>query len=161
MKIKGWLMVSMLLISGVAFGQDEPPRFQEAMARMKAERVSFLTDKLQLTSNEAEKFWPIYNEYLTKREDLMWGKREKMPKDFDPSQLSEEEVNKVLNDVLDQEIKLAQLKKDYFIKIKSVIPAQKVLTLHHAEQEFMNHMLNKIRDNHKPGNPRDNGKRWD
>jgi len=153
MKIQGWMMVCMLLVSGAAMGQKEPPRFQEAMAKMKAERVSFLTDKLELTVQEAEKFWPIYNEYLAKREEMMWGKREKMKKDFAPDQLTDEEMNEMLNDILDQEVKAAQLKKDYFNKIKAVLPIKKVLTLHRVEQEFMNHMLNKIRDNGNPGNP--------
>ena len=158
MRIKGWMMISMLLVSGAAWGQDEPSRFQEAMAKMKTERVSFLTDKLQLTVEEAEKFWPVYNEYLTKREEMMWGKRKKMHRDFDPSQLSDEEMNNMLNDILDQEVKLAQLKKDYFDRLKSVLPVRKVLTLHRVEQEFMNHMLNQIRDNRGPGNPRGGGR---
>ncbi len=151
-------MFCILLISGAATGQNEPPRFQEAMARMKAERVSFLTDKLQLTVEEAEKFWPVYNEYLTKREEMMWGKREKMHRDFDPSQLSDEEMNKMLTDVLDQEVQLAQLKKDYFVRLKAVLPIRKVLKLHRVEQEFMNHMLNQIRENRSPGNSRGGGR---
>ncbi|TSA36514.1 MAG: hypothetical protein D4R64_07815 [Porphyromonadaceae bacterium] len=158
MKIQGWIMMCMLLISGAALGQNEPTRFQAAMAKMKAERVSFLTDKLQLTVEEAEKFWPVYNEYLTKREEMMWGKRQKMHRDFAPSQLSDEEMNKMLNDILDQEVQLAQLKKDYFVRLKAILPIRKVLTLHRVEQEFMNHMLNQIRENRSPGNSRSGGR---
>jgi hypothetical protein len=124
------------------------------MAKMKAERVSFLTEKLQLTVDEAEKFWPLYNEYLSKREEMMWGKREKMHRNFDPSQLTDEEMGKMLNEILDQEVKLAQLKKDYFDKLKTILPIRKVLTLHRVEQEFMNHMLNKLREGRGPGESR-------
>lgn len=158
MKIQGWIMMCMVLISGAALGQNEPTRFQEAMAKMKADRVSFLTDKLHLTVEEAEKFWPVYNEYQTKREEMMWGKREKMHRDFDQSKLTDEEMNKMLNDILDQEVKLAQLKKDYFIRLKDVLPTRKVLTLHRVEQEFMNHMINQIRDNRSSGNSRGGGR---
>jgi len=158
MKIKGLILGCFILISGSVFGQGESPRFQEAMAKMKADRVSFLTEKLQLTVEEAEKFWPLYNEYLSKREDMMWGKREKMHRNFDPSSLSEDEMSKMLNEVLDQEVKLAQLKKDYFDKLKGVIPVKKVLTLHRVEQEFMNHMLNQIRENRNPGGQRGTGR---
>lgn len=159
MKIQKILLACMFLIMGtVVIGQDERPNFQEAMAKMKAERVSFLTDKLQLTVEEAEKFWPLYNEYLSKREEMMWGKREKMHRNFDPSQLTEEEMGKMLNELLDQDVKLAQLKKDYFEKIKTILPVRKVLTLHRVEQEFMNHMLNKIRENRPPGGSRGTGK---
>lgn len=144
----------MLLITGTVYGQNDQPRFQDAMAKMKAERVSFLTEKLQLTVDEAEKFWPLYNEYLSKREEMMWGKREKMHRNFDPSQLTDEEMGKMLNEILDQEVKLAQLKKDYFDKLKTILPIRKVLTLHRVEQEFMNHMLNKLREGRGPGESR-------
>lgn len=157
MKIQGWLIFSLLLISGAAVGQQEQGRFQEAMEKMKKERVSFLTDKLQLTVDEAEKFWPVYNEYLSKREELMWGKHEKMPKNFDPSKLTDDEMNKMLNDILDQEVKLAQLKKDYFIRLKDVLPVRKVLRLQRVEQDFMNHMLNQIRDSRGSGGSRGGG----
>jgi hypothetical protein len=158
MKTRGWIMIYMLLITVFSFGQNDPSRFQEAMTKMKAERVSFLTEKLELSVEEAEKFWPVYNEYLDKREELMWGKREKMHKDFDPSQLSEDQMSNMLNDILDQEIKLAQLKKDYFIRLKAVLPIKKVLRLNRIEQEFMNHMLNQIRDGRSPGNTRGAGR---
>ncbi len=158
MNIQGWILGCMLLFTGSLTAQDDPSRFQNAMEKMKAERVSFLTDKLQLTVEEAEKFWPLYNEYLSKREEMMWGKREKMHRKFDPDQLTDEEMNKMLNDMLDQEVQLAQLKKDYFEKLKIVIPVRKVLKLHRVEQEFMNHMLNQIRENPNSGTRRGSGK---
>lgn len=158
MKIHLLAMLCLLLVSPFAGGQNEPARFQEAMAKMKAQRVSFLTDKLQLTVDEAEKFWPVYNEYLGKREEMMWGKRKKMHADFDPDQLTDDEMSNMLNDILDQEVKLAQLKKDYFVRLKTVLPTRKVLRLHRIEQDFMNHMLNQIRGNRNPGNPRGGGR---
>lgn len=159
MKLNGLILAGVLMISVAAAGQNqnESARFQDAMAKMKAERVSFLTDKLQLTVGEAEKFWPVYNEYLSKREEMMWGKRERMHRKFDASQLTEDELNNMLSEILDQEVKLSQLKKDYFIRLKEVLPTQKVLTLHRVEQEFMNHMLNQIRENRNPGKPRGDG----
>ena len=126
--------------------QDPSPRFQKAMEQMQAERVSFLTAKLELTSEEAQKFWPVYNEYLKKREEMMWGRREKFGRNMTPpDQISEEDQKKILNEMLDQEIRLAQLKKEYYTKIQDVLPVKKVMRLQRAEQEFMNHMLNQIR----------------
>jgi len=151
MRTQGSILAFLLILSVAAMGQRESGRYQEAMDKMKAERVSFLTDKLQLSVEEAEKFWPVYNEYLSKREEMMWGKREKMPRNFDPGQLTDEEMSTMLNDILDQEIQLAQLKKDYFIRLKEVLPVRKVLRLQRVEQDFMNHMLNQIRESRSPG----------
>jgi len=130
--------------------QERSPRFQKAMEEMQAERVSFLTSKLELTVDEAQKFWPVYNEYLKKREEIMFGRRERFNKDFNPEQISEEDMKRMLNEMLDQEISLAELKKEYYTKIQEVLPIKKVMRLQRAEQDFMNHMLNQIRGG-KPG----------
>jgi len=137
-------------------GQEKRPSFEEAMGRMQAERVSFLTEKLDLSVEEAQKFWPVYNEYQKKREDLIRGRREKMQQPFKPEEATDQDLDLMLNDLLDQEFKLAQLKKEYFLKIREVLPVRKVLTLHRVEQEFLNFMLNRIREGRHPGdNPKD------
>jgi len=151
MKTSKWILFGLALMATTANGQDKDPSFKAAMERMQTDRVAFLTEKLELTVDEAQKFWPVYNEYLKQREDLIKGRREKMRKDFEPDQATDQDLDIILNDILDQEVKLAQLKKDYFTKIRQVLPVKKVLTLHRAEQEFMNHMLNRIRDGHPPG----------
>ena len=38
--------------------------------RIKALKVSFITEKLELSATEAEKFWPIYNTYDSQIHDL-------------------------------------------------------------------------------------------
>lgn len=143
-------LLSMFCGISVDAQQERSPRFQKAMEEMQAERVSFLTTKLELTIDEAQKFWPVYNEYLKKREEMMWGRRERFNKDFSPEQITDEDMKKMLNEMLDQEIKLAQLKKEYYTKIQEVLPVRKVMRLQRAEQDFMNHMLNQIRGG-KPG----------
>jgi hypothetical protein len=144
------LLVLMFFGVGLQAQQDRSQRFQKAMEEMQAERVSFLTTRLELTVDEAQKFWPVYNEYLKKREEMMWGRRERFNRDSNPEQASDEEMKRILNEMLDQEIKLAQLKKEYYTKIQELLPVRKVMRLQRAEQDFMNHMLNQIRGG-KPG----------
>ncbi len=159
MKSLKWIVLIFLLSTLTANGQEKRSGFQEAMERMQAERVSFLTDKLDLTVDEAQKFWPIYNEYQKQREELIRGRREKMQKDGSFNEATDQDLDMMLNDLLDQEIKLSQLKKDFFLKIREVLPVRKVLTLHRVEQEFLNHMLNRIREGHPPGeNPKGTGR---
>jgi hypothetical protein len=140
------LAISLAFIATAAFSQESRPRFKENMEKIQAERVSYLTNQLDLTVQEAEKFWPLYNEYLQMREDLFMTRRNQMPRGFDPGQLPEEDLEKMFNSILDQEIKLAELKKVYYLKIREILPVKKVLMLHRAEQDFMNHMLNQIRE---------------
>lgn len=154
MKTAKLFLVCLAMVAFSLHGQERSDRFQKAMEEMQAERVSFLTSKLELTVDEAQKFWPVYNEYLKQREELIWGRREKFGRDFKPDEATDEQMKKMLNDMLDQEIKQAQLKKDYYTKIQEVLPVKKVLRLQRAEQDFMNHMLNQIRGGDKPGDGR-------
>jgi Spy/CpxP family protein refolding chaperone len=150
MNTSKWILVAFAFMAASANAQDNDHGFKAAMEKMQADRVAFLTEKLELTVDEAQKFWPLYNEYLKQREDLIKGRREKMRKDFEPENVTDQDLDMMLSDILDQEVRLAQIKKDYFTKIRQVLPVKKVLTLHRAEQEFMNHMLNRIRE----GRPR-------
>jgi hypothetical protein len=152
------LVISLACIATAVFSQESRPRFKENLERIQVERVSYLTNKLDLTVQEAEKFWPLYNEYLQKREDLFMTRRNQMPRGFDPGQLPGQDLEKMFNSILDQEIKLAELKKEYYLKIREVIPVKKVLMLHRAEQDFMNHMLNQIRDGSQHPDGRDGRK---
>lgn len=153
-----FLSISLAVAATVGFSQEPRPRFQENMERIQAERVSYLTNRLDLTVQEAEKFWPLYNEYLGKREELFASRHKQMPRGFDPEQLSDQDLEKMFNSILDQDISLAELKKEYYLKIREILPIKKVLMLHRAEQDFMNHMLNQIRDGRKPGGDRGDGK---
>ncbi len=135
--VGGWLMLT---------GQEQHPRFEKMLDEYQNERVAFLTRQLDLTPAEAEKFWPIYNEYLKKRDEVLRERRprHKGPPDFD--QMTDQELDEMLKLQLDSEIKLQHLKKEYFTKIRKELSARKVAKLYMAEQQFMNHMINRFRE---------------
>jgi len=60
----------------------QPPK-----ERIKALKVAYITKELNLTSAEAEKFWPVYNEYF--------AELEKVIRENEPDELKREE--KILN----------------------------------------------------------------
>jgi hypothetical protein len=39
--------------------------------KFKAKKIAYITDAINLTPAEAEKFWPVYNEFEQKRFSLM------------------------------------------------------------------------------------------
>ncbi|MDI1303936.1 MAG: sensor of ECF-type sigma factor, partial [bacterium] len=61
MKLKKLFPILLLLISFSFYGQGE--KMREKKEQIKALKVAFLTTELKLTSNEAEKFWPVYNTF--------------------------------------------------------------------------------------------------
>lgn len=63
------LLIALLLIgSAPAFAQDdEPTRNNPEAKKIQAMEVAYMTKELNLTPEEAQKFWPVFNKY---REDV-------------------------------------------------------------------------------------------
>ena len=146
--MKRYSIFTALIISGffALSAQDRGKNFEQMLEKYQAERVSFLTKALDMTVGQAEKFWPIYNEYLKKRDDIIKERRRGFQRPKDSHTISEAETDEMIQGRLDEEVKLVLLKKEYFMKIRGVLPAEKVMRLLRAEQEFMDHMLTKMRE---------------
>ena len=124
---------------------------------IKAEKVSYLTNKLDLTVEEAQGFWPVYNEFQSKNDELISNKHEAMRSlRREANTLTDAELEKLTDLLVDIEIQEAQLKKEYHTSYKSVLPINKVSLLYRYEREFRKYLLEKYRSNgmHKGnGNP--------
>jgi len=138
----------LLLIISPAFGQEQSR--EDRWEKMKAEKVAFLTTQLALTSAEAEKFWPVYNEMEKQRWDAQKARRELENKVSEAEEsLSENEVVKLTRDFAGSMAKEGALMSGYNEKLLKVIPAKKVLKLYKAENEFRMNMIRKYRDGDK------------
>ena len=60
-----------------AFAQP-PKNHPEKREQIEALRISFITQRLDLTREEAQRFWPVYNEYHDALESLRKERREEM-----------------------------------------------------------------------------------
>jgi len=144
MKKAALIIPLILLFSARLSAQNTGPGFDRYLERFKSEKIAFITDKMDLTVDEAQKFWPIYNEYQDKRDELIKSKRFEYGRNN--QDMSSEDLEKMVDDRIEQELKLAEMKLDFHKEIKKVIPIEKVVRLYRAENEFMNHMLNRIRE---------------
>ena len=133
------IFLSLMAIS--AFAQDEElpqPQDQKVRDKIEAARIAYITDQLQLTPGEAEKFWPIYREFAERRREIRQQMRE--ARNANPGQTDQEAV--------DQQFKMKQqeldLEKDYSGRLLKVISAQKLRTLPQAERKFRQMILDQI-----------------
>lgn len=136
-----------VLTSGTLHAQTNRPGFEKYLEKYKAEKISFITEKLDLTVDEAQKFWPVYNEYQNKRDELIKSKRmENHRRGAGHQSMSNEELEAMVDNRVEQELKLAELKMEFHKNVKKLIPIEKVVLLYRSENEFMNYMLNRIRE---------------
>ena len=150
--MKKLILISILCIFSLtilmAQGRREPS--PEMWDKIKAEKISFFTSKLDLTSAEAQAFWPVYNEFEKKRFDIQRQIHnfERMSDD-DYIKLSESEIVKMTNNYIDSFEKEASLRKEYHNKFLKILPQKKVLLMYRTENEFRSHMMREYRKDHK------------
>jgi len=145
------LIVSFFLISIATFAQDGPlrERFKEKKEQIKALKVAFITTELNLTSDEAAKFWPLFNAFEDKQQEI---RRQKLKAYLDRTdddtidKLSEKEATTLLSQMENTEDELYQLKKKFVANLKGILPATKILKLKKAEEEFSKKLLQQYRD---------------
>ena len=107
-------------------------------------RVAFITKKLELTTSESEKFWPVYNEYNDKIKAIRRNLRQSFHKA--PDLLTDNEAEELYQ--LDLKSKQAELDvhKVYSDKIRSIIGVKKSVRLKIAEEEFKREIINSIKE---------------
>lgn len=142
-------MKHLLIILILSFLMPSSIQAQNKKDEIQAKRVEFITRKLDLTPEEAQKFWPVQNEYDKKRLEL---RKEK--KALRPSTSLDEMSDKEVSDLLDKKIALDQkgvdLDKTYLSKFKSVLPIKKVAKLQVAEEQFKKELIKQLKENRGP-----------
>ncbi len=150
MKTRFLLIAIFLVGMGVAsYAQKENCHRYEAF---KAKKVAVITENLDLSVEEAQKFWPVYNEKEEKQEKIINRKKEIMEKLKDGEEgMATAELEKLSDELIETYIKEADLKKEYHEKFKKVLPVEKVLELYHTEHTFKRDLLRELRGHRGPG----------
>jgi len=123
---------------------------QEMRKRFEAQKVAYITQELDLSPEESQKFWPLYNEMNKK---IYEAKRERMLKKklFDVESKSDKEILAKCDKMLQAEITMGLIKKEYYDKFKKILPAKKVFRLLSVERDFQRKLLNKLGCRHRQG----------
>ena len=140
-KYKIWLVIILTgFYSVAAFAQSNDKK-----EKIESFKVAFITQKLNLTTKEAQQFWPIYNEYLDKIETLKNArKKELRSSNINIDNFSDKELEAMLDNEFLSKEKEVELSKEYFNKFKTAIPVKKVILLYKAEDEFKRELLRQI-----------------
>lgn len=136
-------LIALILLSSLGWAQG---RHGE---RIRAFKTGYLTQELELSQEEAEKFWPLYNEYENKMFELRFENRrqarEQISSQGGPEALTDEEAKAYLNRLFENEEKILTLKKDLYGSLEKVLPPAKLLKLHKAENDFNRHLLSEYK----------------
>ena len=141
------LFLGLTLIASVSlFGQPDMKLDDDWMEKIRAEKVAYLTTELKLTPEEAQQFWPVYNEFEKKRFEIHMERRKMEQTTMENVEnQSEEQLRNVSSRFIAFFQKEADLMKEYNEKFFKVLPAQKVVKFYDVENDFRSHMLKEYR----------------
>ena len=150
MKLPVYILALLLGASPLLVTAQEPPAPELSADRMKeieAQRSAYITTALSLTPEEAQRFWPLYNEMATKRHGLRKEDRELhrglRKNEKDPS---EAEAEDILEKSLTIKARGLELERSYTERFKNAIGAVKTVKLNKAERDFHREVLKKYKE---------------
>jgi hypothetical protein len=137
-------LILTLFVSASVFAQ-RPDR-----EKIKVLKIAHITEQLDLTEIEAQKFWPVYNANEEAESKLRARSNEKR-KENKPEDLSESDAKTVLLDMVSTEREKVELRSIMLNNLLKILPAKKIVTLLQAERSFKHKMINEYKKRHAGG----------
>lgn len=140
--MKQLILIVFLLTSATNFAQVG----EKIQDRIKAQKIAFITDQLELTSEEAQQFWPIYNEFEDKVEKIKSEDLRPLKKEMRQGDVSDKRAGEILEKLLEAETEMHNARLELVEDLKKVISAKKIIMLKVAEDQFNQKLLDKLKD---------------
>ena len=142
---RSFLFFALGLISTAILAQPEDADMKEKKEKMDAMKAAYITTSLDLSSKEAQEFWPVYNEREEKVHALRMETRKKMSElrknGKKIEDLSDDELKAIMKSQLDNDEKIAQINKSYHDKFMAILGVKKTAKLYLAEKEFLREIM--------------------
>lgn len=134
---------SMLMCAAVAKAQNKKER--EPGERVQQLKIAFISERLNLTREEAEKFWPIFNDFDDQKMALRKELKDihKKMKDTSPT---EKELTDGINRMTELRKQEADLDKQLLTEVLPVLGVEKTQTLMGLEEDFRKKLMEKFRE---------------
>ena len=133
MKTLFTFMTLLFSIAGTAVAQQQQPDSKQE-EKIQALEIAFISRKLNLTTDDAQKFWPVYNEYKRDIRQVMINQK-----------------NNPNKDVVDNEQRIIDVRKKYRDRFVGVIGQPRMNKFFQAEREFRGVLLNQLKN--RPDRP--------
>ncbi|MFA4866644.1 MAG: hypothetical protein WC623_00505 [Pedobacter sp.] len=143
--MKHLIIVMLFLLPTITMAQRGGERNNE----IDSYRIAYLTQKLDLTAEEAKVFWPIYNDWQKEQKALRKERAQKMisfRKITEIEELSDTEIQALITNDFSFKQRDLNLDKKYYYKLKSSLPIKIVGKYYRAQEAFKRELLAKYRN---------------
>jgi hypothetical protein len=122
--MKKYLLLVLMILGTFSFACAQNGNGQRS-EKIQALKIAFISQRLHLNSTEAEKFWPVYNDYQSEIRQLRSNKSD---------------------DVLENEQKLLDIRKRYKPSFEKILGPQRLNDLYTAEKDFRNVLIRSLKE---------------
>lgn len=138
--MKSFALVLLCALCGSVSLRAQSP---EAMKKIESARIALISERLGLTPDQAEKFWPLYREYAEQRRDIRQQLQQERRAN-EPGTLSDAESRALMERALELKQRELNLEKTYSERLLQVISSQQMLQLRNAERDFHEMLLRRL-----------------
>jgi len=146
--MKKTLLIAFFLLSTISIFAQRQNRFE----RIKALKTAYITDKVNLSSQEAEKFWPVYNEFEKELHQLKVVKRREIQQKLIDKggidTLSDVDAKKIKNEIAQLRAAIFNKEQEKYSKLEKVLSSKKILKLYGAEESFKKELMRLLKEQH-------------
>ena len=135
------LAVFLLALAPAAQAQGGGRRGQR-LGQLENAKIAFITNRVALTQDQAQKFWPLYNEFSDRRRDLNRSGR-LLRRDVSEA-LSDPQIREKITQSFALRQQELNLEKEYFEKFQKVISLRQVAQLFAAERDFTREVIKRV-----------------
>ena len=135
------LAVLLLVLATAAQAQGGGRRGQR-LVQLENAKIAFITNRVALTQDQAQKFWPLYNEFSDRRRDLNRSGR-LLRRDVSEA-LSDPQIREKITQSFALRQQELNLEKEYFEKFQKVISLRQVAQLFAAERDFTREVIKRV-----------------
>ncbi len=135
----GWMIALTLMTTQLANAQND----LNGRQKIESAKIGLITNRLNLTTDQAPQFWAVYNEYNAKKQELNRRIRQ-LNNEPSRSNLNDNQLVNGLREVNATKQKLADLDEEYMSRFLKVISPAQLAELYKTEQMFNKMLLNKL-----------------
>lgn len=126
--MKKYLLILLFIIPGsFSILKAQVPNEETRVEKIQSLKIAFITQKLQLTPDEAQKFWPVYNQYDNEVHSI--------ESDNDPN-----------HPPLYKDQKLLDTRKKYLSSFEKILGQDKTNRLFNAERDFRGLLIRRLQN---------------
>lgn len=114
----------------------------QRLGQLENAKIAFITTRVSLTQEQAQKFWPVYNEFSTRRRELNRNGRE-LRRDVTEG-MTDQQIRENYTQSFNLRQQELNLEKEYFDKFQKVISLRQVAQLYLAERDFTKEVIKRV-----------------